>query len=75
MRLLKGDCVVTRSDLGGRAAASRPAVLVCALPALTASMQRLGCPGLNRCSEPYKKTHTCMCFSTLRNGRKAVASI
>ena len=23
----------------------------------------------------YKKTHTCMCFSTLRNGREAVASI
>lgn len=24
---------------------------------------------------PYKKTHTCMCFCTLRNGREAVASI
>jgi hypothetical protein len=23
----------------------------------------------------YKKTHKCMCFSTLRNGREAVASI
>ncbi len=23
----------------------------------------------------YKKTHTCMCFSTLRNGREGVASI
>lgn len=24
---------------------------------------------------PYKKTRTCMCFCTLRNGREAVASI